>query len=49
MSDTVVGLSSELQCLLGVQHGLFVVSAELAGSKDLSTNKNQVGFLYDTL
>lgn len=41
----VVGLSSELQCLSGVQHSSLLVSAELAGSKDLSTTKKQLGFL----
>lgn len=48
---SVVGLSSELQCLPGVQHSSLLVSAELAGSKDLSTTKKQLGFLtsYKTL
>lgn len=36
-----------LQCLPGVQHSSFLVSAELAGSKDLSTSRNHLGFLLD--
>lgn len=38
---SVAGLSSELQCFRGVQHSSFLISAELAGSKDLSTSKKQ--------
>lgn len=41
----MVGLSPELQFLPGVQHSSVLVSAELAGSKDLSTTEKQVGFL----